>query len=40
MIYDDKIRGSVSITMHAACATRETVRRAMLLKFFARLSDQ
>jgi hypothetical protein len=40
MIYDDKIRGSMSITMHAACATRETARRAMLLKFLTRLSGQ
>jgi uncharacterized protein YecT (DUF1311 family) len=35
--YDDKIQGSMSITMHAACVTRETARRAMLLKFFVRL---
>jgi len=35
--YDDKIQGSMSITMHAACVTRETARRAMLLKFFGRL---
>jgi uncharacterized protein YecT (DUF1311 family) len=35
--YDDKIQGTMSITMHAACATRETARRAMLLKFFTRL---
>jgi uncharacterized protein YecT (DUF1311 family) len=35
--YDDKIQGSMSITMHAACVTRESARRAMLLKFFARL---
>jgi uncharacterized protein YecT (DUF1311 family) len=35
--YDDKIQGSMSITMHAACLTRESARRAMLLKFFARL---
>ncbi len=32
--YDDKIRGSMSVNMHAACVTRETARRAMLLKFF------
>jgi uncharacterized protein YecT (DUF1311 family) len=35
--YDDKIRGSMSNMMHAACHTRETARRAMLLDFFARL---
>lgn len=35
--YDDKIQGSMSITMHAACVTRESARRAMLLKFSARL---
>jgi uncharacterized protein YecT (DUF1311 family) len=35
--YDDKIRGSMSIMMHAACMTRETARRAMLLKFFSGL---
>jgi uncharacterized protein YecT (DUF1311 family) len=35
--YDDKIQGSMAATMHAACVTRETARRAMLLKFFARL---
>ena len=35
--YDDKIRGSMSIRMHAACVTRETARRAMLLKFFSQL---
>src|ERR1035437_3581525 len=35
--YDDKIKGSMSITMHAACVTRESARRAMLLKFFSRL---
>ena len=35
--YDDKIQGTMSLTMHAACATRETARRAMLLKFFGRL---
>jgi uncharacterized protein YecT (DUF1311 family) len=35
--YDDKIRGSMSIRMHAACVTRETARRAMLLKFFSEL---
>jgi uncharacterized protein YecT (DUF1311 family) len=35
--YDDKIRGSMSLAMHAACVTRETARRAMLLAFFSRL---
>ena len=35
--YDDKIQGSMSVTMHAACVTRETARRAMLLGFFGRL---
>ncbi len=35
--YDDKIRGSMSLAMHAACVTRETARRAMLLSFFSRL---
>jgi uncharacterized protein YecT (DUF1311 family) len=35
--YDDKIQGSMAITMHAACVTRESARRAMLLKFFSRL---
>jgi uncharacterized protein YecT (DUF1311 family) len=35
--YDDKIQGTMSQTMHAACITRETARRAMLLKFFSRL---
>ena len=35
--YDDKIQGTMSLTMHAACAARETARRAMLLKFFGRL---
>jgi len=35
--YDDKIRGSMSPMMHAACVTRESARRAMLLKFFGRL---
>jgi uncharacterized protein YecT (DUF1311 family) len=35
--YDDKIQGSMSLTMHAACVARETARRAMLLKFFGRL---
>jgi uncharacterized protein YecT (DUF1311 family) len=35
--YDDKIQGSMSLMMHAACVTRETARRAMLLKFFSGL---
>ena len=35
--YDDKIQGSMSFTMHAACVTRESARRAMLLKFFSQL---
>jgi len=35
--YDDKIQGSMAIAMDAACVTRETARRAMLLKFFSRL---
>jgi uncharacterized protein YecT (DUF1311 family) len=35
--YDDKIQGSMSIMMHAACNTRETARRAMQLDFFSRL---
>ncbi len=35
--YDDKIRGSMSNMMHAACHTRETARRPMLLDFFSGL---
>jgi uncharacterized protein YecT (DUF1311 family) len=35
--YDDKIRGSMAVMMDAACVTRETARRAMLLKFFSGL---
>ncbi len=35
--YHDKIQGSMAITMHAACETRESVRRAVLLGFFSRL---
>ncbi len=35
--YDDKIRGSMAVMMTAACVTRETARRAMLLDFFSRL---
>ncbi len=38
--YDDKIQGSMAIPMHAACVTRESARRAMLLKWFSRFSDQ
>jgi uncharacterized protein YecT (DUF1311 family) len=36
-VYDDKIRGSMSIMMHASCVTRETARSAMLLRFFSGL---
>jgi hypothetical protein len=32
--YDDKIQGSMAVAMHAACVTRESARRAMLLSFF------
>jgi uncharacterized protein YecT (DUF1311 family) len=35
--YYDKIRGSMAGFMQAACVTRETARRAMLLKFFTPL---
>jgi uncharacterized protein YecT (DUF1311 family) len=35
--YDDKIQGSMAVAMSAACVTRESARRAMLLKFFSRL---
>jgi uncharacterized protein YecT (DUF1311 family) len=35
--YDDKIQGTMSNMMHAACHTRETARRALLLDFFSRL---
>jgi uncharacterized protein YecT (DUF1311 family) len=35
--YDDKIQGSMAVMMTAACITRETARRAMLLDFFSRL---
>lgn len=35
--YDDKIQGSMAGMMMAACITRETARRAMLLDFFSRL---
>jgi uncharacterized protein YecT (DUF1311 family) len=35
--YDDKIQGTMAVAMHAACVTRESARRAMLLKFFTGL---
>jgi uncharacterized protein YecT (DUF1311 family) len=35
--YDAKIEGSMAVMMHAACGTRETARRALLLDFFAGL---
>jgi uncharacterized protein YecT (DUF1311 family) len=35
--YADKIQGSMAIPMAAACAARETARRALLLKFFGGL---
>src|SRR5579863_5502018 len=35
--YYDKIQGSMANMMMAACVTRETARRAMLLDFFSRL---
>jgi uncharacterized protein YecT (DUF1311 family) len=35
--YDDKIRGSMALPMHAACLARQTARQALLLDFFARL---
>ena len=35
--YYDKIRGTMAVMMTAACITRETARRAMLLGFFSRL---
>ena len=35
--YYDKIRGTMAGFMEAACVTRETARRAMLLAFFSRL---
>ena len=35
--YDDKIQGSMSVTTRAVCVTRESARRAMLLKFFGQL---
>jgi uncharacterized protein YecT (DUF1311 family) len=35
--YYDKIQGTMAGFMEAACVTRETARRAMLLAFFSRL---
>jgi uncharacterized protein YecT (DUF1311 family) len=35
--YMDKIQGSMAIPMGAACAARETARRALLLRFFSQL---
>lgn len=35
--YYEKIQGSMAVMMTAACVTRETARRAMLLDFFSRL---
>jgi uncharacterized protein YecT (DUF1311 family) len=35
--YGDKIQGTMAGFMEAACITRETARRAMLLAFFSRL---
>jgi uncharacterized protein YecT (DUF1311 family) len=35
--YGDKIQGTMAGFMEAACVTRETARRAMLLNFFSRL---
>ena len=35
--YYDKIHGTMAGFMEAACVTRETARRAMLLDFFSRL---
>ena len=35
--YADKIQGTMAGFMEAACVTRETARRAMLLAFFSRL---
>jgi uncharacterized protein YecT (DUF1311 family) len=35
--YYDKIRGTMAGFMEAACVTRETARRAMLLAFFSQL---
>jgi uncharacterized protein YecT (DUF1311 family) len=35
--YDDKIQGSMSGPMHAACMARQTARQAMLLSYFSQL---
>jgi uncharacterized protein YecT (DUF1311 family) len=35
--YHTKIQGSMAVPMAAACAARETARRALLLKFFSGL---
>ena len=35
--YQTKIQGSMAVPMAAACAARETARRALLLKFFSGL---
>jgi uncharacterized protein YecT (DUF1311 family) len=35
--YYDKIQGTMAVMMIAACVTRETARRALLLDFFSRL---
>jgi uncharacterized protein YecT (DUF1311 family) len=35
--YWDKIQGTMAIPMSAACYTRETARRAVLLQFFSRI---
>jgi uncharacterized protein YecT (DUF1311 family) len=35
--YDARIQGTMAIPMAAACVTRETARRALLLRFFARM---
>jgi uncharacterized protein YecT (DUF1311 family) len=35
--YDVKIHGTMAIPLSASCVTRETARRALLLKFFTRL---
>ena len=35
--YMDKIQGSMALPMGAACAMRETARRALLLRFFDQL---
>ena len=35
--YWDKIQGTMAIPMGAACAARETARRALLLRFFSQM---